>query len=252
VYTAKTKTYSFKLLYQFTGGTDGGNPLGLIINKQGNLLGTASSGGALGYGDVWEISPGFQVLYSPTSGGYLGGDLALDASGNLYFDSADGGAYELSASGSEKVIHSFYPAGGWGDGEFPSGSLAISGNYLYGTTWNGGEGSDGVIYKLSTTTGVEKVLWWFPGYTYDGYSPNGLILVKGKLYGTDSSGGTYGGTVFEWTKSGAETTLYTFQGPPDGASPTGKLVMDTKTGILYGITGSGGANDVGTVFELTP
>jgi uncharacterized repeat protein (TIGR03803 family) len=45
-------------LYDFSGGSDGGVPYGsVLIDASGNLYGTASAGGANGYGDIWEIAP---------------------------------------------------------------------------------------------------------------------------------------------------------------------------------------------------
>jgi len=47
------------------------------------------------------------------------------------------------------------------------------------------------------------------------------------------------------------TVLYSFAGAPDGASPLGGLSVDGN-GNLFGTTFVGGANDLGTVFELAP
>ncbi len=45
-------------LHDFTGGSDGGLPVSSVsIDGQGNLFGTASSGGAYGQGVIWEITP---------------------------------------------------------------------------------------------------------------------------------------------------------------------------------------------------
>ena len=45
-------------LHDFTGGNDGANPISnVVIDASGNLYGTASAGGAQGYGVVWEITP---------------------------------------------------------------------------------------------------------------------------------------------------------------------------------------------------
>ena len=45
-------------LHDFTGGSDGGNPYGnVVLDASGNLYGTASTGGSLGNGVVWEITP---------------------------------------------------------------------------------------------------------------------------------------------------------------------------------------------------
>lgn len=78
---------------------------------------------------------------------------------------------------------------------------------------------------------------------------------KGNLYGTTSGGGDYGyGTVFElmqhpdgkWTHS----VLHSFENDgPDGADPTGGLILDAA-GNLYGTTTFGGAYYYGSVFEM--
>ena len=49
----------------------------------------------------------------------------------------------------------------------------------------------------------------------------------------------------------AETLLYSFGKAGDGTSPISGLTLDTK-GNLYGTTASGGINNCGTVFKLTP
>jgi len=61
-----TKTqsgWSFSILYQFTGGTDGGYPVGgVVIDQQGNLYGATNVGGKsgchfFGCGVVYQITP---------------------------------------------------------------------------------------------------------------------------------------------------------------------------------------------------
>jgi len=50
--------WSYSLLHTFTGGTDGGVPFGsLVVDANGNVYGTASVGGAYGYGVVFMIAP---------------------------------------------------------------------------------------------------------------------------------------------------------------------------------------------------
>jgi uncharacterized repeat protein (TIGR03803 family) len=50
--------WKYSVVYAFQGGQDGGDPTGsLIIDKNGNLYGTAGFGGAGGYGVVFEITP---------------------------------------------------------------------------------------------------------------------------------------------------------------------------------------------------
>ena len=53
-----TPPWTYTSLHDFTGGSDGGNPYSnVIFDANGNLYGTASAGGAYGYGVVWEITP---------------------------------------------------------------------------------------------------------------------------------------------------------------------------------------------------
>jgi uncharacterized repeat protein (TIGR03803 family) len=62
------------VLYQFTGGDDGGNPAGgLIFDAEGNLYGTTPYGGTHTAGVVFELKPSnevwtISVLYSFTGG----------------------------------------------------------------------------------------------------------------------------------------------------------------------------------------
>ena len=62
------------------------------------------------------------------------------------------------------------------------------------------------------------------------------------------------GAVFKLDKTGAETTLHSFTGAPDGAEPVAGLVRDAS-GDLYGTTELGGAlcaiqSGCGTVFKI--
>src|SRR5271169_5076735 len=50
-----------------------------------------------------------------------------------------------------------------------------------------------------------------------------------------------------------EQPIWIFAGAPnDGANPSSAVVVDGKSGELYGVTLNGGANKVGAVFQLTP
>jgi len=54
----KNARWKYSALHTFSGGQDGGTPGGsLILDKQGNLYGTAGTGGANGNGVVFEITP---------------------------------------------------------------------------------------------------------------------------------------------------------------------------------------------------
>jgi uncharacterized repeat protein (TIGR03803 family) len=74
----------------------------------------------------------------------------------------------------------------------------------------------------------------------------------GNLYGASSYGN---GNVFKLMQqadgSWTESTVYTFNGSPDGARPDAGLIIDSM-GNLYGTTAIGGAYGAGAVYELTP
>jgi uncharacterized repeat protein (TIGR03803 family) len=183
----------------------------------------------------------------------------IDVSGTFYSTTFDGGTsdygtvFSVTASGKEAVLHSF-PSGS-GDGEYPwtAGLLNVGGT-LYGTTHEGGTygyGSDtyGTVFSI-TPSGKETVLHSFGGSGDGRYPKAPLIDVKGKLYGTTTSGGANGeGTVFAITTSGKETVVYSFKNPPDGESPDAPLTA--VNGTLYGTTTSGGAVGAGTLFAIT-
>jgi uncharacterized repeat protein (TIGR03803 family) len=102
-----------------------------------------------------------------------------------------------------------------------------------------------------------KVLHSF-GKGEDGSAPfAGVIFdAAGNLYGTTYAGGAFKvGTVFELTPGAngkwAEKVLHNFGKGKDGATPYAGVIFDTA-GNLYGTTAAGGANNDGTVFELTP
>jgi uncharacterized repeat protein (TIGR03803 family) len=165
----------------------------------------------------------------------------------------------------EKLLHSFNPAITYGS--LPESTLVSdpSGN-LYGTTYDGGIYSHGTVYKLSPNSKggwTQTVLYSFQGSSLggsDGVGPAASLVLdaQGNLYGTTTAGGTGScgcGTVFKlapgsgggWT----ESALYSFQGGSDGEEPEAGLIFDSAWN-LYGTTASGGANRVGTVFQLAP
>jgi uncharacterized repeat protein (TIGR03803 family) len=56
--TPSNGSWTYTSLHDFTGGSDGGNPVSnVVFDASRNLYGTASSGGAYGDGVVWKITP---------------------------------------------------------------------------------------------------------------------------------------------------------------------------------------------------
>jgi uncharacterized repeat protein (TIGR03803 family) len=95
----------------------------------------------------------------------------------------------------------------------------------------------------------------------DGVFPNGPLAqgFNGNFYGTTPEGGASSacrgsgcGTIFEITPGGMLITLHSFTGHDGhGYGPHGALVQATN-GNFYGTTAGGGANNKGTVFEISP
>jgi uncharacterized repeat protein (TIGR03803 family) len=193
------------LLYAFKGGTDGGVlKSGLAIDAQGNLYGTTDLGGANTRGTVFKLTPAGEktILYS-----FLGGSdgshpftgVVLDAAGNLYGTTFDGGTcgdiLKLTPEGVETVLHTF--TCGAGDNPVADLILDAEGN-LYSTTFDGG--SLGSVYKLAPD-GTLTTLYSFLGGSDGSLPVAGLFMdARGNLYGTTTSGGASGkGTVFKVT-----------------------------------------------------
>ena len=259
-----SKTGAETVLYNFAGGTsDGCNPFGAVIrDTAGNLYGTTEFCGAAGYGTVFEVdTKGSETVlhsFTGTDGAHpLWTSLRMDASGNLYGVTDEGGAsnigvvYELSSSGTLTVLHSF--AGGTADGCNPFGPpvLDTSGN-LYGTAEFCGSDDKGVVWKLSSS-GTETILHNFAGLANDGAYPGGGVILdaQGNLYGDTEGGDALGcGTVYTLTPTGTLSLLHGFVGP-DGQLPFGNVSRDS-TGSLYGTTFAGGKDGYGTVWKVTP
>lgn len=178
--------------------------------------------------------------------------------GSVYGTTENGGKYglgtvfEVSSSGSERVVHDFK---GPPDGATPEAPLTVVNGKLYGTTTEGGVNGylgDGTVFTIDSA-GTERVIYSFQGDNVDGGSPNSaLVYVGGELYGTNTLAGVgifdIYGTVYEISPTGVEHVLHSFGAVPyDAESPNGVTYLN---GTLYGGAG-GGANSVGAVFAVT-
>jgi len=74
----------------------------------------------------------------------------------------------------------------------------------------------------------------------------------GNFYGTTSECGSNNyGTIWKVSKNGKETILHNFTGgTSDGCDPSAGVARDSK-GNLYGMTYVCGANNYGTLYELS-
>jgi uncharacterized repeat protein (TIGR03803 family) len=234
-----------KIIYIFTGGTDGAFPNGgLIFGSDRSLYGTTINGTqqAPSFGSAFKLSP-------PSGPGFW-------------------------------TLTTLYTFTGGTDGGAPSAGLIFdSSGALYGTTSFGGDPacvqgeSCGTVFKLTLPSGgsgawTESVLYAFTGGS-DGAAPEASLIFDstGALYSTTIGGGEFSstcglgpgagcGTVFKVTPpSGGigawtESVLYAFQGGSDGDNPVTPLLMLGSN--LYGTTQYGGVPNSGTVFEVIP
>jgi uncharacterized repeat protein (TIGR03803 family) len=248
------------VLFSFPAGSS--NPYtGLIQGSDGNFYGTTGAGGTSDDGTVFKITPSGTetVLHAFAKTGSDGqtpyAGLIQGSDGNLYGTTYFGGAhafgtvFKVTPSGTETVLYSF--AGG-SDGEHPyAGVIQGSDGNFYGTTYQGGAGGFGTVFKL-TPSGTETVLYSFAGASGDGAYPEAGVIQgsDGNLYGSTLQGGASGlGIVFKLTTNGTETILHAFAGASDGANPTANLVQGSD-GNLYGSTSAGGSSGDGTFFKV--
>lgn len=262
------------ILYQFSGRKgDGAAPLaGVIFDSAGNLYGTTPIGGVHGQGMVFELSPSNEgwtgtLLYSFTGGsdgGWPSAPLFMDNAGNLYGTTQRGGpngnpsgvVFKLHRTGSkwhEEVLHTF----GYGsDGKTPSGLFVDEKGRVFGTTQYGGTYGDGTVWAMQYSPGAwqYEILYSFGENPNEGFGPLSGVVVDNNhhIYGSAQSPDQIA-IVFElkYSPSGwLERIIYSFEGGENEPGPFG-LVLD-GSGNVYGSAPLGGANNSGTIFELSP
>jgi uncharacterized repeat protein (TIGR03803 family) len=251
------------MLYSFTGGSDGNFPVSTLArDSAGNLYGTTAQGGSVGAGVVFKVDPsGNETVLHSFTGGSDGtdpsGGVLLDAAGNLYGTTSQGGTYncgilfKLTPAGTETILHTF--TGTPTDGKYPSYTNPITDGQgsLYGVTEEGGRFGQGIVYQVKA--GKFSILHSFAGGTIDGCNVLGIPFrdKSGNIYGTTSSCGASNlGTVWKLTAGGTETVLHSFAGgTADGEYPLAGVVADAL-GNLYGSTETGGSANLGTVYRV--
>lgn len=253
---------TFTLLHSFGSMNSGSSPTSALIRDGDDFYGTTKSGGQFDRGTVFRfsIATGTQTLlhsFSVSDGTLPSAPLVQCSDGNFYGSTSQGvlgggNVFRITPTGALSVLHEF----GGAEGSYLFGPLICDSNgNIYGTTYSANPTqvgkTAGHIFKL-TASGAYSVLHQFTGN--DGAGPiGGLIWGRdGAIYGTTSAGGANGasaGTIFRVTLAGDFTSLHTFQGGAAGRMPTTPLVQ-TESGIFYGTTSAGGANNMGTIFKF--
>src|SRR5437899_4492816 len=157
------------------------------------------------------------------------------------------------------VIYSFEEA----EGEYADTDLETdSAGNIYGTTVLGGDFGSGTVFQLSHTGNVwvHTGLYSFTGEADGGEPYKGVTLDReGNLYGTAVTGGSGSceggcGVAYKLTNSGGtwtQTVIHAFTGGDDGSGPGARVTVD-RSGNVYGMTPTGGANGLGTIYKIHP
>jgi len=272
--------------FQLNVGGDGIGPQsGLTLGTDGDFWGT-TEGEDFNAGNIFKMTAAGKITnfdnafggtndvdgfapFAPPVQGMDGNFYGMTTAGGnrskcTYGDAGCGVIYKFTPSGKFKVIWTFDQTNGGN----PAGPLVLGtdGNF-YGTTELGGTfgkifENAGVVFKV-TPSGKYTVLHAFCSQTNctDGANPLGGLGqgADGNFYGTTEYGGTgtgglRQGVVFKITPTGKFSVLYNFcsvTSCTDGSNPFGGLVQATD-GNFYGTTVAGGANDLGTIFQITP
>lgn len=263
---------AYELLKSFT--RPGSQPTGRLLRLQsGESYGTATAGGAFGFGAVFRVTAAGAVetvvSFTGTSGAAPGAGptagLAQGSDGQLYGTTSAGGAngfgvaFKISGTGGYTKLVDFTGTSGAAKGSVPGPLVAFSDGFLYGTTEAGGVNGMGTVFKMSIS-GILTTLAEFTGLTSGakrGAEPVGALALPAAgstLYGVTRRGGASGlGTIYKITTAGVLTDLVDFTGNAGnrpGANPSGGLYLHSD-GKYYGTTEFGGANGFGTLFSLT-
>lgn len=210
-----TEAATFQTLYSFTGGSDGETPDAGVIVIGSKLYGTTTA--------AYAADTGFGTVYS----------LNTDGSGFQTF-------------------HAFNGA----DGANPEDALTAIGSTLYGTTQGpvGNQGGKGVpfgtVFAINTDGSNFQNLHLFPNTGPLIYPQSAVTLVGSTLYGTTVNS-QFGGTggVYSLGLDGSNFSVAQVFPYQNGA---GNFVSGlTLVGsTLYGVTASGGVDNVGTIFTM--
>jgi uncharacterized repeat protein (TIGR03803 family) len=215
--------------YSFTGGTDGYNPAGALVQgTDGNFYGVTKRNVIRGY-----------TFY--------------------------GTIFKVSTGGALTTLYALNP-GVSGDGAYPFAGLiqAADGNF-YGTTYLGGSANNGTVFRI-TAGGTLTTLVSFNGAD-DGAKPEAALVqdADGNFYGTTTAGGPYGkGSIFRMSVTSApqittqpanQTAMagasVAFSVAVFGASPLGYQWQENGSNLAGGGNISGSAARILRVNNIT-
>jgi uncharacterized repeat protein (TIGR03803 family) len=266
-----SRGYTSVLMHTYVKKDDGCPTGNLVVDAAGNVYGVTQSGGADGWGSIFELSNANgswtqTILYSfsgSSDGGAPYAGPIFDHAGNLYGTATAGGGqgcgqgcgtvYELSPGNSGWTYNVLYTFTGGNDGGQPTAGLVFDkAGSLYGAAESYGANGGGTVFELSPSQSG----WSFnlvsslPG---SGGPVVSLTLDGGHtIYGTSFFGTSGYGSVFRLKQSNSVWTykdLHDFTAGSDGGYPGGGVTLDAS-GNLYGTAVLGGANNQGVIYEI--
>ncbi len=283
----KRTAWTFRAVHQFGGKGDGGTPVGaLTLAPSGVVYGTTKYGGdrSDGSGTVFQLTPPVPPrrvwtkvkLYNflgekqetgnnSVDGAWPVGKVYVDGAGNLFGSAIDGGnpnfGTGITSDGAWWQLTP--PAAGqtaWTEtltgypGQAPMGGLIGDGTgRVYGTSEYGNLLNAMLFFIIGNPSWTVE-----GGYNRNGVTPSDPVLGSdGALYATDDAGPGGNGLVLQLPVSADGSTpgkivqIYSFAGGADGANPAGPLVAG-PAGSFYGTTSQGGANGLGTIYQISP
>jgi uncharacterized repeat protein (TIGR03803 family) len=216
---------------------------GLTLGSDNNFYGACQTGGANGYGYVYQFipngtGPGTFFDIHDFCGQANCSDGAITTARPI--EGRDGNYYLVTIAGGNPNCTNVIAANGCGT------VFQLIYTAQQGVQWKGN-----VLYAFSPDNNL--------------VNPSGVLTLgnNGNFYGT-AQGATYNqqtfpicppncGAVYEISTAGKLTVLHTFQGQDydDGATPTHGVILGTD-GSFYGTTAQGGKYGLGFVYKLTP
>ncbi len=248
----------------------GANWAALALATNGDFYGTVNTPN-----EAYKVTPSgaftpYNMCPVTPCGNNPNATMIQASNGDLYGTTQGDGAYgqgtifKLTLAGALTTLHNFCETqNGEGyclDGNGPYTALVQGANGdLYGASHSGGAAGNGTIFKITMAGDFTKLYnFCVTSGCPDGEYPLAALVqgADGNFYGVTDSGGTAygGGTFFTMTPSGSLTTLYSFcvmnDECADGNHPL--ALMLATDGNFYGLTGNGGTNNDGTIFQMTP
>lgn len=231
----------------------------IILSQQ--ILGLAKSGGEKGGGVVYSVdinSKELTTLKNFEAPANSPEELTELPNGYLYGVTCYGGindygvVYRIKPDGTDySILHQFTKI----EGTHPRCKLLFASNgLLYGTTTKGGlKEEHGSIFTIAPDgSNFKKLIDMDVSSGNFDYNESLIEGLDGLLYGCAGRGGKYGiGTIFKMGKDGSGfTKIYDFTVSGGGVPEAGLLQL--SDGTLYGTTGRGGNNEIGTIFKINP